>query len=268
MIKRSIVVSHLLPVTEKFKSLISECKGSLRKEIFCWDECFHVGLLINDALILVKLMYYESHHMTENLKEMEFCHFFHSHGSMRNILHLSDQYLFVSLQDYMMQQTMLRVKNPATSLDFYTRVLGMTSVISHSFLFFRHFCVIFLGSNHLQIIGIVWEQLIASVFQLVAEDRFPVHAIHPVLPGLRGKIRHPSWHQRKDGVDIFPPSNVGADAVRTSMEKPDGCDSLRWWSMLWFLCPTATGALSWIKACRTTMATNNRWASVRRWPQL
>lgn len=54
-----------------------------------------------------------------------------------------------------MQQTMLRVKNPAASLDFYTRVLGMTSVISQFLLFFQAFLCDFLGSNHLQITDII-----------------------------------------------------------------------------------------------------------------
>uniref|UniRef100_A0A3P8PP88 VOC domain-containing protein n=1 Tax=Astatotilapia calliptera TaxID=8154 RepID=A0A3P8PP88_ASTCA len=35
-------------------------------------------------------------------------------------------------KDYMLQQTMLRVKDPARSLDFYTRILGMMTVWTFS----------------------------------------------------------------------------------------------------------------------------------------
>lgn len=86
-----------------------------------------------------------------------------------------------------MQQTMLRVKNPARSLDFYTRVLGMTSVISHSFLFFSHFLG-FSGIKPTSRLQILCDQPNASVFQPVAEDRLPIDVLHPVLPWLRGKI--------------------------------------------------------------------------------
>ncbi|TWW68484.1 lactoylglutathione lyase-like [Takifugu rubripes] len=47
-------------------------------------------------------------------------------------------------KDYMMQQTMLRVKNPAASLDFYTRVLGMTLLQKIDFPSMR-FTLYFLG---------------------------------------------------------------------------------------------------------------------------
>lgn len=102
--------------------------------------------------------------MMENLKEIELRNFsiLLDQWEVFWILHLSDRYSLVPLQDYMMQQTMLRVKNPATSLDFYTRVLGMTSVISHPFLFFQAFLCDFSGinqSNHLQITGIIWYHL-------------------------------------------------------------------------------------------------------------
>ncbi|KAJ0060976.1 hypothetical protein NL108_003311 [Boleophthalmus pectinirostris] len=47
-------------------------------------------------------------------------------------------------QDYMMQQTMLRVKDPARSLDFYTGILGMTLLQKMDFPAMR-FTLYFLG---------------------------------------------------------------------------------------------------------------------------
>nr|XP_043905777.1 lactoylglutathione lyase-like [Solea senegalensis] len=47
-------------------------------------------------------------------------------------------------KDYMMQQTMLRVKDPVRSLDFYTRVLGMTLLQKIDFPSMR-FTLYFLG---------------------------------------------------------------------------------------------------------------------------
>ncbi|XP_035000054.1 lactoylglutathione lyase [Hippoglossus stenolepis] len=47
-------------------------------------------------------------------------------------------------KDYMMQQTMLRVKDPLRSLDFYTRILGMTFLQKIDFPSMR-FTLYFLG---------------------------------------------------------------------------------------------------------------------------
>lgn len=63
-------------------------------------------------------------------------------------------------------------------------------------------------------------------FQLAPENRLPLNAFHPLLPGLRGQSRHPGWHQREDGVDFLSPSHHRAHTVR--MMTPNTPWSTRW----------------------------------------
>lgn len=94
-------------------------------------------------------------------------------------------------------------------LPFQSKTWHLRSYEISNWLFFSH-----VNQNiHIR----TWPPLTTGLlcgFQLAPENRLPLYAFHPLLPGLRGKVRHPRRHQRQDGVDLLPSSHHRAHPVR------------------------------------------------------
>uniref|UniRef100_A0A3Q1EDG3 Glyoxalase 1 n=1 Tax=Acanthochromis polyacanthus TaxID=80966 RepID=A0A3Q1EDG3_9TELE len=108
-------------------------------------------------------------------------------------------------KDFMMQQTMLRVKDPVKSLDFYTRILGLTLCIKLGFKTVKEissdFCSETLGGCH---IGIAVPDVYAAC------KLFEEQGVTFVKKPDDGKMKGLAFIQDPDGywIEILSPNNM------------------------------------------------------------